>query len=613
MSNALQEREIALQRASTSEEKLTALNLLAEALCEVDPQRSLTFCEEAYQLARQLGDPENAVVALLNRAWAEYCKADYSSSFMSVQEGLRQARTHHFDVQEFDALTILGNNYIIIGNRADALQCFTEALTISKRLENPRRMATALSNIGQEYSKIGDYKEALNHYFQALDIMRSTSGQPIVLVNILLNITENMNSLQLSDEAITFALDSLQIAQRENYVVGEAMSLLNLGNAYNTKGDATNAEMYYEQALARIHEANAPIYEGSILQDRALFLLAQGNTAGALTNLLHALDILKGLDAKPEMADAHQHLARVYQQMGDFAAAFNQLEHYQELHEQVFNEQADNRQKTLQALYEVEKARLEAETQFNQNLRLQNEIQQSEKIIAELDAYADNVAHDLRNPIGVIVGFGGLIEMNLENTLDEDNLSHLKNLLAAADKMNDIVEALLTLARTRQEAIMPQVVNMPQVLDEALARVQPFATKRGARIVVEGTLPNAMGNDSWLEEAFVNYINNAIKYGGTPPVVTISAAAEANGFIRYRVHDNGQGVDAEAQRLLFRKFERLGQHKIEGHGLGLTIVKNIVEKLGGQIEVESSGIPGEGSTFSFTLRAPNTTADPYQP
>ena len=612
MSNALRERELALQRATTSEEKLTALNLLAEALCEVDPQRSLAYCDQAYELAWQLGDPENAVVALLNRAWAEYCKADYSSSFMSVQEGLKQARTYHFDVQEFDALTILGSNYIIIGNRADALECFTEALTISKRLENPRRMATALSNIGQEYSKIGDHKEALNHYLQALEIMRAATGQPIVLVNILLNITENMNSLQLSDEAITFAHDSLEIARREQYVSGEAISMLYLANAYSIKGEVAQAQAYYETALERIRDADAPIYEAAIQKDRASFLLKQGNTAGALTNMLHALDILKALDAKPEMADVHQQLARIYQQMGDFAAAFDQLEQYQRLHEQVFNEQADNRQKTLQALYEVEKARLDAETQFNQNLRLQDEIQQSEKIITELDAYADNVAHDLRNPIGVIVGFGGLMEMNLEETLDADNLSHLRNLLAAADKMNDIVEALLTLARTRQEAIMPQVVDMQRVLDEALARVQPFATKRAARIVVEGTLPDAMGNESWLEEAFVNYINNAIKYGGTPPVVTISAAAEANGFIRYRVHDNGQGVDAEAQRLLFRKFERLGQHKIEGHGLGLTIVKNIVEKLGGKVEVESSGIPGEGSTFSFSLRAPNAAADPFQ-
>ncbi len=605
MATSLEARELALQQAATPEERLAALNLLSEALCEVDPQRALLLSDEAYFLAHELDNPENAVVALLNRAWAEYSKADYSSSFMSVQEGLRQARSHHFDVQEFDALTILGSNYIVIGNRADALQCFTQALTISKRLDNPRRMATALSNIGQEYSKIGNHKESLDHYLQALEIMRSTTNQPIVLVNILLNITENMNSLELSDEAITYALDSLKIAQRESYVVGEAISLLNLGNAYTKKADTASALNYYEQALLRIRNANAPIYEASIQKARALFLFKQGNTAGALLHLMSALNIFQSLDAKPEIVDVHQQLARIYKQMGDFAAAFDQLEQYQKLREQVFNEEADNRQKTLQALYEVEKARLEAEAQFNQNLRLQDEIQQSEKIIAELDTYADNVAHDLRNPIGVIVGFGGLMEMNLEDTLDEENLGYLRNLLAAADKMNDIVEALLTLAQTRQSTILPQVVDMNLVLEEAILRVQPFATKRSAKINVEGSLPEAMGIDAWLEEAFVNYINNAIKYGGTPPIVTVGATTLDDGFIRYWVHDNGQGVDAEAQRLLFNKFERLGQHKIEGHGLGLTIVKNIAEKLGGTVDVESSGTASEGSTFSFTLRAPS--------
>ncbi len=604
MPNFFQEREAALEQALTPEARLIALNSLSEDLCEVDPLRALRLAEEAHALALTLNDAESAVVALLNRAWAEFNQADYSSSIMNVQEGLRQARKHHFDQQEFDALTILGNAYNVIGNRADALQAFTQALTISKKLPNPRRVAIALSNIGQQYAGIGDYQQALDHYLQGLEIMRSSSNR-IALVNVMLNVTENYNKLGQHEQAIAYARESLAIAQTEHYKVGEAIALLNTANAYRSMGDATSAMSYYEQALADIRLGNAPLYEGRIQRDSAIFLLEQGNTSRALTYLLNALAIFQTLDVKAEIFAVHQQLAYVYQQMGDFASAFYQLEQFLKIKDQVFNEQADNRQKTLQALYEVEKARSEAQTQFNRNLTLQQEIQQSEQIIAELDAYADNVAHDLRNPIGVIVGFGGLMEMNLEETLDAENLGYLTGMLAAADKMNEIVEALLTLARARKEKILPQVVDMNQVLSEALSRLQPLMTQQHAEVEVQGTLPPAMGNEAWLEEAFVNYISNAIKYGGKQPCVTIGSTVQDDGFIRYWVQDNGKGLDEDAKQLLFKKFERLGQHKIDGHGLGLSIVKAIVEKLGGAVQIESSGVVDEGSIFSFTLSPPH--------
>jgi signal transduction histidine kinase len=110
-----------------------------------------------------------------------------------------------------------------------------------------------------------------------------------------------------------------------------------------------------------------------------------------------------------------------------------------------------------------------------------------------------------------------------------------------------------------------------------------------------------MGNTVWLEEVLVNYASNALKYGGTPPHVWIDSVVEDDGMITYRVRDNGHGLTAEEQAKLFRKFERLGQQKIEGTGIGLMIVKTVVEKLGGRVGVASSGQPGEGTTFSFTL------------
>ena len=112
-----------------------------------------------------------------------------------------------------------------------------------------------------------------------------------------------------------------------------------------------------------------------------------------------------------------------------------------------------------------------------------------------------------------------------------------------------------------------------------------------------------MGYSPWIEEVWVNYLSNAIKYGGKPPRLALGfdrpAPGPQPGMIRYWVRDNGPGLSAEQQAVLFTPFERLKNLRVRGHGLGLSIVRRVVEKLGGQVGVESS--PGEGSLFYFTL------------
>jgi signal transduction histidine kinase len=116
-----------------------------------------------------------------------------------------------------------------------------------------------------------------------------------------------------------------------------------------------------------------------------------------------------------------------------------------------------------------------------------------------------------------------------------------------------------------------------------------------------------LGYAPWIEEVWVNYLSNAIKYGGRPPRVELGAETQPGGLVRFWVRDNGPGIAPEAQVRLFVPFTRLDQVRAKGHGLGLSIVRRIVEKLGGQVGVIST--PGQGSVFSFTL--PTQQVGPY--
>ncbi len=107
-----------------------------------------------------------------------------------------------------------------------------------------------------------------------------------------------------------------------------------------------------------------------------------------------------------------------------------------------------------------------------------------------------------------------------------------------------------------------------------------------------------------MEEVWVNYISNGCKYGGQPPRLELGwDRPEGESAVRFWVHDNGDGISPDDQPRLFVPFTRLDHVHVKGYGLGLSIVRRIVEKLGGQVGVESEGVPGRGSLFYFTLPA----------
>ena len=112
-------------------------------------------------------------------------------------------------------------------------------------------------------------------------------------------------------------------------------------------------------------------------------------------------------------------------------------------------------------------------------------------------------------------------------------------------------------------------------------------------------MASALGHAPWVEEVWANYISNAIKYGGTPPRIELGGNRDGGGMAHFWVRDNGPGLDEQQLGQLFQEFSRVTPANAEGHGLGLSIVKRIVERLGGEVRVSSA--IGQGSTFGFTL------------
>jgi len=217
----------------------------------------------------------------------------------------------------------------------------------------------------------------------------------------------------------------------------------------------------------------------------------------------------------------------------------------------------------------------------------------------ELSAYDHTVAHDLKNLLSIIISYSKILEDGYQSVSEKELGDSLKNITDYAFKMSSVIDELLYLAEVRDTEIKTAPLDMARIIEEAKKRVTFMLEEFSAELTLPDAWPGAVGYGPWVEEVWVNYISNAIKYGGKPPIIQLGATELTDGKVQFWIKDNGSGITAKDQNSLFTRFTPFDQYRKKGHGLGLSIVQRIIEKLGGQVGVEST--LGKGSTFNFTL------------
>ncbi|MBN2306139.1 MAG: HAMP domain-containing histidine kinase [Anaerolineae bacterium] len=223
-------------------------------------------------------------------------------------------------------------------------------------------------------------------------------------------------------------------------------------------------------------------------------------------------------------------------------------------------------------------------------------------MVEELDAYARMVAHNLKNPLGGITGYTSVLIHELEagTRPPAELIRFARHIEQGSDRMSDMIDELLLLARMRTtDEIETTPIDTSALVRRTLDRLQFLIEEREAKITLPTEeWPLVEGHAPWIEEIWANYISNAIQHGGDPPHLELGATV-TDGVARFWVRDNGPGIAPEEQTKIFEPFTRLNPARTKGHGLGLSIVKRIADKLGAQVGVEST--VGQGSTFYFAL------------
>jgi PAS domain S-box-containing protein len=224
----------------------------------------------------------------------------------------------------------------------------------------------------------------------------------------------------------------------------------------------------------------------------------------------------------------------------------------------------------------------------------------------ELDAFAHTVAHDMKGSLNVMLSYCQYLDVSAQDIPLQQIKDSVGKISRSGEKLNKIIDELLLLSSVSRESAPSKPLDMALLVAEAMVRLEILIVRRKAEIKLPDHFPKALGHGPWVEEILYNYLSNAIKYGGTPPVVRLGGTVRNDGFVEFWVEDNGPGLTPEEQAGIFAYGRPRTETTEESYGLGLSIVKRIAEKLNGQVAVKSSAAGGSIFTFRLPLAQGST-------
>ncbi len=218
---------------------------------------------------------------------------------------------------------------------------------------------------------------------------------------------------------------------------------------------------------------------------------------------------------------------------------------------------------------------------------------------AEMEQFAYTVSHDLKSPLVTILGFSTHVTGAIERGESNLALKHMDRITRAARRMSELIDDLLELGRVGRVRSRLEAVPLEELITSAVESCRQRFPNSVMEIAVQSNLPTITAYRGRLQQVFENLLSNAVKYGSANPNPRVEVRAwHGNGSLQVTVSDNGQGIAAEHHSRVFELFQRL-EKDTAGTGIGLAIVKRIVELHEGTISVASA--EGEGATFRITL------------
>ncbi|MBK9248939.1 MAG: tetratricopeptide repeat-containing sensor histidine kinase [Ignavibacteria bacterium] len=627
-----------------------ALRLFSESLWRRGrTSESLTFAQDALAISQQSKLQEEEAWSLGNIGNVYWSQSDFQTALTYYQKAVRLFEELYIPA---GVAKYLGNIGTIERNFYDfpsALSTYQRALHLYESIEDKEGIAINLGNIGLVYKSLSDYSQAILYYQKALTMYEALEMRDGI-ARTLCNIGNLYRNLSDYPRALDYLHKGLAIFTTLNDKQGEATILSNIGNVYLSLSEYTPALVYHQRALAMNQELNSTsgiaknlgniglVYTSREEYPKAMEYLNQalelnkelgrsGAVAGVLCNigalhanqkyeaynptlaehyLLEAISLNESLGIKQNLYESYLVLAELYRHTNQWDKFAYYFEKYHIAEKEVQNEQT----KRLAERFDFERkiaaehARLEEREAVVAELQsLNSSLQEANR---EKNEMLGIVAHDLKNPLTGILLSAESMKRFQSTMSDIDIDKRLTNILSAAEHMKAIILKLLDIQQLESGSfqLAPIPIELDIYIKESINRYSDQAlTKKIAVQFQKNIHPTTILADSHaLQEVIDNILSNALKFSPFESSISILVSTVRNERAQLSITDQGPGISAIDQTKLFEKFMQLSAKPTGGEhssGLGLSIVKKLLDAMNGNIRCES--ILGHGASFIIEL------------
>jgi signal transduction histidine kinase/AmiR/NasT family two-component response regulator/HPt (histidine-containing phosphotransfer) domain-containing protein len=585
-----QDLKVQYEQARSEKDKIDILIQMALDLREGDPEAAMNMADEIIErseLANYLAGVGNGYN---HRGACYWIMGEYEDGLDELTEAYVIAKEIKDSSLEAKVLNNFGRIYRNLGDLDSALRDFEAALEINEKLGIELNQTINLTNISNLYYDLGDYDTALEYALKCQPIFEKYN-EPSRLATIYQTLGEIYFKKNFFDEALEYFQKAHKLSEENT----QSSSLANsgIGKVYYKLNNLPKANEYLQIGFQQAKELNSP--ESEIVASFYLgrLLVLEGSYNEALEYMEHARELAKDSLRRHDLMSIQEYLADLYDKLDNIPKAYEHLKAYESLKEDIFQQATLNKLRNLQ-------------------IKNQIEVAKKEKEVAERTAYLKqqfmaNMSHEIRTPMNAIVGITRLL---LEKDPKPEQIKYLNIIKQSSDNLLVIINDILDLSKIEAGKIVIEHISFSlRDLFYGIEQIMVLkAEEKGLnfKVQLDSKVPDQfLGDPTRVNQILINLVGNAIKFtdkGSINLLCSLVQQDETSVTLKMDVKDTGIGISKDYVGKIFESFTQAGTdtaRKFGGTGLGLTISKQLVDLMQGNISVESE--QGVGTTFSVTL------------
>ena len=583
--------------SATGNEVIRILIQLSEKLAYDQPEKAQNYGYQALNQAQALA--HNKLIADSNKALGiiAFYRGNFDQAIIHYQQAL-----YLYDILEDKiGLCAIHNNLGLIANQQGlyqhALNHYLNTLSLDEESGNQYGMACSYTNIGSIYFFQNEIDKALA-YTQKSQLIFQKLKNETGIAETLLAMGAIYFSQRKLDQAIENFNQSLEIAHKLNNSYLIVTNLFNIGAIQSETGNFALAEKNLKQALHLYQKVNDSAGTAETFRSLGELYHRQKKYVAAKKFFNQALVLSEKIKLKQTLANTHYQLSKLYEDTRKYKIALTHYKQAIKIDHEIMDAEKHRQIKELEALYEFEKHKKEAEIYRLKNIELA-------EAVATKDKFFSIIAHDLRTPFSGLFAIIDYLTQRIEDT-DRVVLAQIADGVRSSVKATyQLVENLLEWARFQQKHLEfnPGNLCLEKLIKKVLNLYQKNFEEKEIQIDYEIN-PNLVvyADNRMVLSVLRNLVHNAIKFTRPGGSIKIRALLTEDNMVQISVNDTGTGIEKKALFKLFRideTYRKEGTSGEKGTGLGLILCKEFVEKNGGKIWVESE--PDAGSVFKITL------------